>query len=36
MFCGYCHDMMVGVSGTLPLPGRTYRYYVCRNAARCL
>lgn len=33
LFCGYCHDMMVGVSGT-SVTGRTYRYYVCRNARK--
>lgn len=31
LYCGNCKDMMIGTSGTSKT-GRSYRYYMCKNA----
>jgi len=31
LYCGNCKDMMIGTSGTSKT-GRSYRYYICKNA----
>ncbi|MDO4563890.1 MAG: recombinase family protein [Clostridia bacterium] len=33
LFCGYCHEMMVGYGGTSK-PGMAYHYYICKNARK--
>lgn len=33
LFCGYCHEMMVGYSGTSKT-GKMYHYYICKNTRR--
>lgn len=35
LFCGYCHEMMTGVSGT-SMTGQKYFYYVCNGAKKKL
>lgn len=35
LFCGHCHEMMTGSSGTSKL-GRVYRYYICNNTRKKL
>ena len=33
LFCGHCKEMMIGYSGT-GKSGRTYQYYICKNARK--
>lgn len=33
LFCGYCHEMMIGYGGT-GKKGKVYHYYACKNARK--